>query len=224
MGCRKINRQYSWWPYKYILSFRNNLRVIYILFWLILSFIYVYRFPSQQELQPTLANGHVGFTVFDDSVYLNGLFNGQLGLSHRARLPNWAMIRMGPASAGCGVALDCRSEFRLNIHLGTFEEERTYGNRFRVVHRVYAHRFHNRAIINEFRIYRHSFRGKLQIHLIWIIFKKHRVSCVYITFFLYHFVYSLFRLKRKQTMKKGHLTLCGHWRNLIEIILNNEYF
>ena len=28
---------------------------------------------------PTLANGHIGFTPFDESIYMNGLFNGEGG-------------------------------------------------------------------------------------------------------------------------------------------------
>lgn len=96
---------------------------------------------------------------------MNGLFNGRKGLSHRARLPNWANIRIG--SAECGLKTDCRSEFRLNIRLGTFEEERWYGDRYRLVHRIYAHRFHNRAIINEIRVYRRRYSGMLPV---WAMF------------------------------------------------------
>lgn len=114
------------------------------------------RFPSQLEFQPTLANGHVGFTVFDDTVYVNGVYNGRKGLSHRARIPNWSMIRIAPEF---GAKPDCRTEYRMNVRTATFEEEYWCGDRFRVDHRVYAHRYHNRAIINEFRVQRLNHTG-----------------------------------------------------------------
>ena len=40
------------------------------------------------KLLPYVGNGHLASTIFGDSVYLNGLYNGYAEKSHRARLPN----------------------------------------------------------------------------------------------------------------------------------------
>lgn len=50
--------------------------------------------PSTLKFMPVLANGHIGLTVFSDSIYMNGLYNGRKGLSHRARIPNYSNIQI----------------------------------------------------------------------------------------------------------------------------------
>lgn len=40
------------------------------------------------KLMPYIGNGHLASTVFDNKVYVNGLYNGERGESHRARVPN----------------------------------------------------------------------------------------------------------------------------------------
>ena len=40
------------------------------------------------KLMAYVGNGHLASTVFDNAIYLNGLYNGARGVSHRARLPN----------------------------------------------------------------------------------------------------------------------------------------
>ncbi len=44
--------------------------------------------PSLNKLLPYVGNGHLASTVFDGSIYVNGLYNGKEGESHRASLPN----------------------------------------------------------------------------------------------------------------------------------------
>ena len=40
------------------------------------------------NVMPYVGNGHLASTIFDNKVYVNGLYNGKGGKSHRARLPN----------------------------------------------------------------------------------------------------------------------------------------
>jgi hypothetical protein len=42
----------------------------------------------ENKLLPYVGNGHLASTLFDKHVYLNGLYNGNRGESHRAGLPN----------------------------------------------------------------------------------------------------------------------------------------
>ncbi|CAF5207064.1 unnamed protein product, partial [Rotaria magnacalcarata] len=44
------------------------------------------------RLLPYIGNGHVATVVYSDFIYMNGLYNGENGTSHRARIPstlNW---------------------------------------------------------------------------------------------------------------------------------------
>jgi len=102
------------------------------------------RLPSDPNLLPTLGNGHIGFTVFSDAVYMNGLYSGHGGLSHRARIPNFVNIRL----PGDDI------KYTLNIESGYFMAELRVANQFIATHLVYPHRFHNRAVINQIHIQR----------------------------------------------------------------------
>lgn len=43
---------------------------------------------------PSIGNGQLATGVYTDTVYMNGLYNGELGESHRARIPSQINIRM----------------------------------------------------------------------------------------------------------------------------------
>lgn len=43
----------------------------------------------EPKLMPYVGNGHLASTIFNNAIFLNGLYNGQRGESHRARLPNF---------------------------------------------------------------------------------------------------------------------------------------
>ncbi|XP_058056371.1 protein-glucosylgalactosylhydroxylysine glucosidase-like [Anopheles bellator] len=94
---------------------------------------------------PTLANGHLGFTVFETAVYMAGLYNGAGGLSHRARIPNVANIRVN--ASGCILALDmAQGLFRV--------EHRPPSGLYRVVQLLYPHALYRRLIVNQVTIER----------------------------------------------------------------------
>lgn len=100
---------------------------------------------------PTLSNGHIGFTIFSDSVYMNALYSGRGGLSHRARIPNYSNIQFA----------DCaKCKYTMNMKYGYFMVEMNVENEFIATHLIYAHRYYNRAIINQFYIQRLGSRGE----------------------------------------------------------------
>lgn len=106
-----------------------------------------FRLPNDSRLMPTLGNGHLGFTVLSDAVYMNGLYNGRAGLSHRARIPNFSNIFL----ADC-LRRSCK--YTLNVKLGYFMVELVVENQFIASHLLYAHRQHDRALINQIHIQR----------------------------------------------------------------------
>lgn len=108
--------------------------------------------------------------MFGDSVYINGLYNGQDGLSHRARVPNWSNIELKDIvddddDGNCSrrrQAAASTSQFILNTKSGVFQREITAADSgYKIIHRIYAHRYYNRAIINQVNVYRYTSDGKL---------------------------------------------------------------
>lgn len=107
---------------------------------------------------PTLANGHLGFTVLEDAVYMNGLYNGRSGLSHRARIANLANLRLNDGNR------QPTTESRMDFASGTFfVDYRGPNNSYRVTQAIYAHQLYNRAIVNQFRIERLAGDGEIRI-------------------------------------------------------------
>lgn len=75
---------------------------------------------------------------------MNGLYNGQNGNSHRARIPNFANI---------DTDLECQENncaYQLNLKHGYFERIAYKSRTFKVSQQMYAHRFYNRIIVNRF--------------------------------------------------------------------------
>ncbi|XP_055589644.1 uncharacterized protein LOC129741860 [Uranotaenia lowii] len=124
---------------------------------------------EMSTLFPTLANGHLGFTVFGDAVYMDGLFNGHRGLSHRARIANVANLRLQLEEEGTSAAgnlTSSRDGFRMDFRTGTFcVDYRGPNNSFRVTQRIYPHQSFDRAIVNQFEIMRLDGDGDLNIVL-----------------------------------------------------------
>ena len=42
----------------------------------------------------TVGNGHIATVVYSDTIYMNGLYNGERGESHRARIPSYINVRV----------------------------------------------------------------------------------------------------------------------------------
>lgn len=91
--------------------------------------------------------------MFGDAVYMNGLYNGQLGLSHRARIANVANLRIDTTAGGNPPPTLGQS--RMDFARGTFfVDYRGPNNSYRVTQAIYPHQLYNRAIVNQFRIER----------------------------------------------------------------------
>lgn len=106
---------------------------------------------------PTLANGHVGFVIYGDSILMNGLYNGVRGESHRARIPNYANIMPN-------VVCDGNCLYQLNMRKGYFQNT-INGSDFKIVQQLYPHRYYNRAIFNTFTLERTAQAGNISVEL-----------------------------------------------------------
>nr|XP_029728045.1 protein-glucosylgalactosylhydroxylysine glucosidase-like [Aedes albopictus] len=116
---------------------------------------------DEKLLFPTLANGHLGFTVFGDAIYMNGLYNGHRGLSHRARIANIANIRLsccdhdGDGGNQPPSSSPPPTSYSMDFETGTFRVDyRGPNNSFRVAQLIYPHQLYNRAVVNQFTIER----------------------------------------------------------------------
>ncbi|XP_053692206.1 protein-glucosylgalactosylhydroxylysine glucosidase-like [Sabethes cyaneus] len=119
---------------------------------------------------PTLANGHLGFTVFGDAIYMNELYSGRRGLSHRARIANVANVRLLLADADDATKRDgngLTATMRMDFKSGTFcVDYRGPNNSYRAEQLIYAHQFYNRAIVNQFTIERLTAEADIRIALL----------------------------------------------------------
>lgn len=113
--------------------------------------------------RPVLANGHIGFVPFGDSIFMNGLYNGATPKSHRARIPNYANIQVELCSRQRTNDIDAANEsnklaqctYTLDTFNGVFSSRVNEGC-FSIEHIQYAHRYHHTAMINRIRIQRCS--------------------------------------------------------------------
>lgn len=107
--------------------------------------------------KPMLSNGHVGFIPFGDSIYMNGLFNGHKGESHRARIPNFANIQFELCSRESFTSNNESCSYSLNIHDAVFSIKTSVNNESIMVEQThYAHRYYEAVIVNHIRIHRKS--------------------------------------------------------------------
>ncbi|XP_035912953.1 protein-glucosylgalactosylhydroxylysine glucosidase-like [Anopheles stephensi] len=115
-----------------------------------------------KAVTPTLANGHLGFVVYGDSVHLNGVYNGLKGVSHRARIPNFANIQLANCSSLQTQPKNCR--YQLDMRQGKFRttlDDPAGG--YRVQHEVYPNRHFDQTIVNRIHIRRLKSTGLLEV-------------------------------------------------------------
>lgn len=105
--------------------------------------------------KPVLSNGHVGFVPYSTSIYMNGVYNGFKGSSHRARIPNYANIYVeicGPSKES-----DANCIYALDVQRAVFEMEASVSDgKIRVKQTQCAHRYYASAIVNTIRLERNS--------------------------------------------------------------------
>ncbi|XP_036136984.1 protein-glucosylgalactosylhydroxylysine glucosidase [Molossus molossus] len=92
--------------------------------------------PSDPRLWATVTNAYLGTRVYQDTLHVNGVYNGALGDTHRAVLPSPLNVQL-EAPAGTGEQLT--TTFVLDTNTGSFLH--TLGaSRFRASQCIYAHR------------------------------------------------------------------------------------
>lgn len=109
--------------------------------------------------KPVMANGHIGFVPYGESIYMNGLYNGYKGESHRARIPNNANIQFEPCNRETDVSSQTnhKCSYALDIFNGIFRTQAQLSDgRFTVEHIQYAHRFYDMALVNHIRLKRNA--------------------------------------------------------------------
>ncbi|XP_029709504.2 protein-glucosylgalactosylhydroxylysine glucosidase-like [Aedes albopictus] len=120
-------------------------------------------FPDASAV-PTLSNGNLGFTVFSDSVYLTGVYNGRGSQSQRARIPNYANIQLEACSYPETNPPYC--SYQLDIKSGQFRTVYDDPNRLlRLTHSVYPHRYFNHVVVNNIRVQRLNAQGPLYANI-----------------------------------------------------------
>ncbi|XP_014673422.1 PREDICTED: acid trehalase-like protein 1 isoform X2 [Priapulus caudatus] len=89
----------------------------------------------------TVGNGFLGHVVYADNIYVNGVYNGARGDSHRARVPSTCALRLavdGHAAASSSYALD--------VGKGVFTETVDHED-FKLEYRIFAHRKHTKLLV-----------------------------------------------------------------------------
>lgn len=112
--------------------------------------------------KPVLANGHVGYVPYSDSIYMNGLYNGYKGSSHRARIPNYANIYFEQCN-GYESNSNLSCTYGLDIQHALFLTQAKFnGGDFEVEQIQYTHRYYDTVIINQIMIKRNNldYNGK----------------------------------------------------------------
>lgn len=106
--------------------------------------------------KPVMANGHIGFIPYGDSIYMNGLYNGLKDNSHRARIPNFGNVQFELCSrAHSTAAVEC--SYAMDIHKGLFRTSAISSDgAYSVEHIQYAHRYYDTAIVNHIKIKRQN--------------------------------------------------------------------
>ncbi|XP_052787604.1 protein-glucosylgalactosylhydroxylysine glucosidase-like [Mya arenaria] len=103
--------------------------------------------PADAKLWPSISNGHVGTVVHSDSVYMNGLYNGNGTTSTRARIPAFTSLDVINFAPDENVS----TTYCLHMNSGIYEEIYR-GDHWRVTVTMYAHRVFNRLLVTELTV------------------------------------------------------------------------
>ncbi|XP_073821051.1 protein-glucosylgalactosylhydroxylysine glucosidase [Musca autumnalis] len=124
--------------------------------------------PTDLNFMPSLSNGHLGFTVFGDAIFVNGVYNGFKGNSRRARLPNWLNISANIFGLDNKIinTVHINNTYVMHLWDGYFQWSKQLPYQgILLQQRVYAHRFYNRALIYELNIKRLEAKDTLCVEL-----------------------------------------------------------
>lgn len=134
---------------------------------------------------PSLANGHLGLTVFGNAIYMNGVYNGRGGQSRRARLPNWLNISAELYSENQEIpSLPTDTAYQMLLRDGCFQWQKYFHDGLQTINmtqRIYAHRYFDRAVIYELFIIRNHTEGT---HLYYALVST---SCIMLHILIYRY-------------------------------------
>ncbi|XP_067623931.1 protein-glucosylgalactosylhydroxylysine glucosidase [Eurosta solidaginis] len=126
------------------------------------------KLPTDLNFMPILGNGHLGYTVFGDAIYMNGIYNGEAGNSRRARIPNWLNLSVSRLQYEEWELNIIPDTYELNLKDGYFRWLFAYeanGLHVQLEQRTYPHRYYNRALIYELFVHYTGAFDPLLIHL-----------------------------------------------------------
>ncbi|XP_041463396.1 protein-glucosylgalactosylhydroxylysine glucosidase-like [Lytechinus variegatus] len=103
--------------------------------------------PEDDCCKASIGNGYLATTVYTDTIYKNGLYNGRNGESDRARIPSTIAIKIQQSLP------EIKNSYLLDVLNGTFfhliETPQAY-----IEQRLYAHQVLTRLLVNEITIKR----------------------------------------------------------------------
>jgi len=116
---------------------------------------YVYEtktLPPNPKFYPSVGNGHLGHTIYRDAVFVNGIYSGELGWSHRARFPavHESNFTVQSTTSSCTIGTWTHT---LNLRDGTFTQRISFQG-VNITYLVYAHQFYNRILVTELTLER----------------------------------------------------------------------
>ena len=104
--------------------------------------------PTDERLMATVGNGFLATSVFSDSVFVSGVYNGRRREpSHRARVPSSVAIRMSLEDKTVATT----TTYSLDVQKGLFTH-RIEGSGFIAEELIYAHRKLQNLIVVEVRV------------------------------------------------------------------------
>ncbi|XP_078001372.1 protein-glucosylgalactosylhydroxylysine glucosidase-like [Glandiceps talaboti] len=114
-----------------------------------------YKLPSNNRYMASVGNGYLSTVVYGNTVYVNGVYNGFLAQSHRARIPSTNSIQVSLAGKVFSDATDVNQSYALDVNKGVFFH-RINTPDVTVEQRVYAHQYYTRLLVNDVIISRQS--------------------------------------------------------------------
>ena len=105
--------------------------------------------PSDPRLNPSVGNGYLATTVYSDTVYVSGVYNGRgtQTPSHRARIPSTAAIVLRSNLSSNAP----KETFSLNVEQGVFYHRLIVDN-FTLEEKIYAHLVHRHLLVTEIAV------------------------------------------------------------------------
>ncbi|KAM3609247.1 uncharacterized protein V6R79_011816 [Siganus canaliculatus] len=97
--------------------------------------------PADRRFLPPLANGLLGWRVFNSIMHMGGVYNGQGGRCHRADIPC-------PLAVEVGVDEPAQHTYTLDTHTGIFTHSLSSSS-VTISQSLYSHRYHSNLMVME---------------------------------------------------------------------------